>query len=290
MANSFLGNVVQTLKAQQPNWENMCFVLPNRRAQLFLQKELTAALEGPLILPQSYSIDDFVVAISTLKPATDLEQQQALYQSYCASIDKKDKPNSFETFLGWSTPLLKDLNTIDQYLVDRKDFFSYMSSLNEIRAWGQSQDKMIQDYTAFWKRLPAIYKQLLQRLEESGKTTPGMCYRMSTELLESFIQHNSKTQFVFCGFNALSPSEIFIVRELLSQERAQVFWDIDKQMLNDELHQAGSFIRKYILSWPEYKQQPFDQAHKFFHEPKDIEVTEVPVSYTHLTLPTTPYV
>ena len=253
----------------------MCFVLPNRRAQIFLQKELTVALEGPLILPQSYSIDDFVVAISTLKPATDLEQQQALYQSYCASIDKKDKPNSFETFLGWSTPLLKDLNTIDQYLVDRKDFFSYMSSLHEIRAWGQAQDKIIQDYTAFWKRLPDMYHEFMHRLEESGQTTPGMCYRMSTELLETFLQHNSKTQFVFCGFNALSPSEIFIVRELLTQDRAQVFWDIDKQMLDDELHQAGRFIRSYISTWPEYKQQPFNQAHAHFHDPKSIKVTQV---------------
>ena len=266
---------MQSLKAQQPDWENMCFVLPNRRAQLFLQKELTVALEGPLILPQSYSIDDFVVAISTLKPATDLEQQQALYQSYCASIDKKDKPNSFETFLGWSTPLLKDLNTIDQYLVDRKDFFSYMSSLHEIRAWGQAQDKIIQDYTAFWKRLPDMYHEFMHRLEESGQTTPGMCYRMSTELLETFLQHNSKTQFVFCGFNALSPSEIFIVRELLTQDRAQVFWDIDKQMLDDELHQAGRFIRSYISTWPEYKQQPFNQAHAHFHDPKSIRVTQV---------------
>jgi hypothetical protein len=215
------------------------------------------------------------VAISTLKPATDLEQQQALYQSYCVSIDKKEKPNSFETFLGWSTPLLKDLNTIDQYLVDRKAFFSYMSSLHEIRAWGQSQDKLIQDYKAFWERLPEMYYEFMHRLEESGKTTPGMCYRMSTELLETFLQHNSKTQFVFCGFNALSPSEIFIVRELITQGRAQVFWDIDKKMLDDELHQAGRFIRNYISSWPEYKQQPFDQAHTFFHAPKNIEVTEV---------------
>ena len=275
MAKSFLGNVVQTLKAQKPDWENMCFVLPNRRAQLFLQKELTAALEGPLILPQSFSIDDFVVAISTLKPAPDLEQQQALYQSYCVSIDKKEKPNSFETFLGWSTPLLKDLNTIDQYLVDRKAFFSYMSSLHKIRAWGQAQDKLIQDYKAFWERLPEMYYEFMHRLEEIGKTTPGMCYRMSTELLETFLQHNSKTQFVFCGFNALSPSEIFIARELLTQGRAQVFWDIDKEMLDDELHQAGRFIRGYISSWPEYKQQPFDQAHTFFHAPKSIEVTEV---------------
>jgi hypothetical protein len=171
--------------------------------------------------------------------------------------------------------LLKDLNTIDQYLVDRKAFFSYMSSLHEIRAWGQSQDKLIQDYKAFWERLPEMYYEFMHRLEESGKTTPGMCYRMSTELLETFLQHNSKTQFVFCGFNALSPSEIFIVRELITQGRAQVFWDIDKKMLDDELHQAGRFIRNYISSWPEYKQQPFDQAHTFFHAPKNIEVTEV---------------
>ncbi len=31
-----------------------------------------------------------------------------------------------------------------------------MSSLHEIRAWGQAQDKIIQDYTAFWKRLPSL--------------------------------------------------------------------------------------------------------------------------------------
>ena len=275
MVNSFLGNVVQTLKAQQPDWENMCFILPNRRAQLFLQKELTAALEPPLILPEAFSIDDFVVAISTLKPATDLEQQLILYQSYCRSIDKKQKPKTFETFLGRSAPLLKDLNNIDQYLVERKDFFSYMSSLHEIRAWGQAQDKIIQDYTASWKRLPDMYDEFMHCLEENGQTTPGMCYRMTTELLETFLQHNSKTQFVFCGFNALSPSEIFIVRELLTQGRAQIFWDIDKRMLDDELHQAGRFIREYVSSWPEYQMQNFDQAHELFCAPKNVEVIEV---------------
>ena len=253
----------------------MCFVLPNRRAQLFLQKELTSALKGPLILPQSYSIDDFVVAISTLKPATDLEQQQALYQSYYTRIDKKEKPNTFESFLGWSTPLLKDLNNIDQYLIDREEFFSYMSSLHEIRAWGKAQDKIIQNYAAFWKRLPEMYQEFIRLLEENGQTTSGMCYRMSTELLETFLQHNKNTQFVFCGFNALSPSEVFIVRELLTQERAQVFWDIDKKMLADPIHQAGCFIRSYISSWPEYKQQPFNQAHNHFYAPKNVKVIQV---------------
>ena len=275
MTDSFLGNVVRQLKAQNPEWADLCFVLPNQRAQLFLQRELTAVLKGPLILPEAISIDDFVATISTLSPATELQQQQALYQSYCAAVQKTKQPNSFETFLGWSTPLLKDLNTIDQYLIDRDEFFKYLSSLHKIRAWGESQDSIIQDYTAFWELLPDIYQDFIQRLEANGQTTSGKSYRMATTLLENFLQHKTSTQFIFCGFNALSPSEAFIVQELLAQERAQVFWDIDKKMLEDELHQAGSFIRGYIQDWPEYKKSTFQQAHDVFHQPKKVVVTEV---------------
>ena len=45
-------------------------------------------------------------------------------------------------------------------------------------------------------------------------------------------------------------------------------------MLGDELHQAGSFIRGYISTWPEYKEQPFNQAHDHFYDPKSIKVTQ----------------
>jgi hypothetical protein len=86
MPNSFLGSVVQQLVAQNIDWANVCFVLPNRRARLFLQRELTQTLQGPLILPEAASIDDLIASMSTMLPATELQQQKALYKSYCTTI------------------------------------------------------------------------------------------------------------------------------------------------------------------------------------------------------------
>lgn len=274
MPKSFLGSVVQKLEAQNINWANVCFVLPNRRARLFLKRELTQSLKGPLILPEMISIDDFVASISTLQPATELQQQQALYQSYCATQGSK-KADSFEVFLGWSSPLMKDLNTMDQYLLEREPFFSYLNSLHKIRVWGENQDKIIQNYTAFWELLPRMYLDFISRLEQTGYATPGLCYRLATLHLESYLQHKNATIFVFCGFNALSPSEALIVQELLSQERAQIFWDIDKRMLENEYHQAGAFIRTYLKNWKAYAPTPFNQAHHVFESPKNVHVVEV---------------
>ena len=273
MPISFLGGVVQQLVSQNLDWANLCFVLPNRRARLFLQKEISQSVKGPLILPEMVSIDDFVASISTLMPATELQQQQALYQSYRTTINSKT-PDTFETFLGWSSALLKVLNTMDQYMLNHESFFSYLASLHTLRSWGKNQDKVIQNYTAFWKQLPHMYQQFISRLEEKGLATPGLCYRLATTLLENYLKHKKTTQFIFCGFNALSPSEEQLVQELLAQERAQVFWDIDKQMLESEYHQAGAFIRGYAKYWKQYAEKPFDQAHQVFQEPKNIRVIE----------------
>lgn len=274
MAQSFLGHVVQQLKAQHPNWADLCFVLPNQRARLFLQKELTNALSGPLILPEMVSINDFVNAISTFVPATELQQQRALYQSYLATTPSSPR-DSFETFLGWSAPLLKDLNAMEQYLLDRDSFFSYLTSLHKIRAWGDDQNKIVKNYIAFWELLPKMYDDFTTRLAKEGLATPGVCYRTASELLETYAQHKKAAQFIFCGFNALSPSEEQLVQELLAQGRAQVFWDIDKQMFANALHQAGAFIRDYVERWPEYKKTPFTQTHELFWQPKKVTAIEV---------------
>jgi hypothetical protein len=275
MTESFLGTVVQKVIAQNLDWAKLCFVLPNRRSQLFLQKEIACLVKGPLILPQVYSIEKFVVSISTKTPANELQQQQALYESYCKELENKMEQNNFEDFLGWSTPLLRDLNLVDQFLLERKGFFHYLSSLHQIREWGQSQDKIILNYKKFWQLLPQIYIGFIQRLEEKGHTTMGMCYRMAADFLETYLQQKADTNFIFCGFNALSPSESQIICEMLAQERAQVFWDIDKKALNDDIHLSSKFIREYSVIWPNYKEKLFKQSHGFFYQPKDIEIIEV---------------
>ena len=274
MAQSFLGHVVRELNAKKPNWSNLCFVLPNRRAKMFLQKEILQALPGPLIFPEMVSIDDFVHSISTFSPATELQQQRALYQSYLATTTSSS-PDAFETFLGWSAPLLKDLNSMEQYLLDRDAFFSHLMSLHNIRAWGDENNKLVKNYIVFWELLPKMYEDFILRLSSKGLAPPGMCYRTASEYLETYLQYKKDVQFVFCGFNALSPSEEQLVQELIAQGRAQIFWDIDKQMFANELHQAGAFIRSYATQWPFYKKTPFTQAHNLFSTPKKVTVIEV---------------
>jgi ATP-dependent helicase/nuclease subunit B len=274
MPNSFLGSVLEQLTGQNPNWEDMCFVFPSRRAKLFLQRELTQVLSGPLILPEMMSIDDFMASISTTINATELQQQRTLYESYCATTHS-DSPDTFEVFLGWSSTLLKDLNAMDQYLLDRESFFSYLSSLHKIRAWGKQEDEIVKNYVGFWQELPLMYEDFMARLEQKGLSTPGMSYRSAVQLLENYVQHKKASQFIFCGFNALSPSEEHIILELLAQGRAQIFWDIDKQMMDNQYHQAGAFIRDYSTRWHQYKGRSFDQTHDLFQQPKKIRVIEV---------------
>lgn len=274
MPNSFLADVVEQLASQNPNWQDLCFVFPNRRAKLFLQRELTQALKGPLILPEMMSIDDFMASISTTVTATELQQQKALYESYCATT-QSDSPDTFEVFLGWSSTLLKDLNTMDQYLLDRKAFFSYLTALHKIREWGKPEDGIIKNFVAFWQQLPDMYEDFISRLEHKGLATPGISYRTATQLLENYIEHKKTTQFIFCGFNALSPSEEQIILELLSQDRAQLFWDIDKHIIDNQFHQAGAFIRGYSARWKHYKGSTFNQAHNLFQQPKKVRVIEV---------------
>lgn len=273
MGASFLGHVVHQLKAEHPAWEDLCFVLPNRRARLFLQKELATQLKGSLILPEMLSIDDFVGQISSLLPAPELMQQQLMYQSYCAACTATE-PDSFELFLGWSSTLLKDLSTMDQYLLDRKAFFSYLGSLHDMRAWGQAKDELVVKYTAFWQLLPQMFQDFSERLADQGYATAGICYRLATESLENYLQHKSATRFIFCGFNALSPSESTIIQELLAQGKARVFWDIDKKMLQNKMHQAGNFIREYI-GWKNQERTAEAQAHDLFHGEKKVQVIEV---------------
>ncbi|MGB0357103.1 MAG: PD-(D/E)XK nuclease family protein [Flavobacteriaceae bacterium] len=274
MPNSFLGSVLEQLVDQNPSWEDMCFVFPSRRAKLFLQREFKQVLKGPHILPEMMSIDDFMASISTTVNATELQQQRTLYESYCATTDS-DSPDSFETFLGWSSTLLKDLNTMDQYLLDKESFFSYLSSLHKIRAWGKQEDQVVKNYVGFWQELPLMYEDFMSRLEQKGLSTKGMSYRSAVQLLENYVHHKKTIQFIFCGFNALSPSEEHIILELLAQGRARIFWDIDKQMIDNQFHQAGVFIRDYLKRWQLYKDCSFDQSHNLFQHPKKIRVIEV---------------
>ncbi|MGB0811940.1 MAG: hypothetical protein ACPGSF_05365, partial [Flavobacteriaceae bacterium] len=98
MNHSFLRDVVCSFSS--PNWEDMCFVVPNKRSALHLTQTILSELEQPTIAPEILDIDSFVRSLSGMDVPPKMEQLFALYHSYCQHTEEKER-DDFVQFLGW---------------------------------------------------------------------------------------------------------------------------------------------------------------------------------------------
>src|SRR4051812_22398396 len=116
---SFLEKTVDYLsKKYGDDISELCIVLPNRRAGLFLKTHFSNTLKKTFWSPEIYATEDFVALLSELQPADTTTLLFELYETV-----KKCNPNNTETFdefIAWGQILLSDFNEIDRYLIDAK--------------------------------------------------------------------------------------------------------------------------------------------------------------------------
>ncbi|MGB0295049.1 MAG: PD-(D/E)XK nuclease family protein [Flavobacteriaceae bacterium] len=271
MATSFLDYIVKSVSGHR--LEKLCFVVPNRRATLYLNQAISKTLSQPCIGPQVFDIDAFVREVSGVEVPPKMELIFSLYQSYCPAVDKQ-KRDDFSLFLGWGETLLNDLDAIDRNLIDRKGIFAYLSSLYQLKSWAKEESSLVKNYLGFWDVLPEIYENFITTLTSKGHGTSGKAYREAVASFEAYIEAQPDTHFVFCGFNALSHSESHLFQSALAQERATVFWDIDRFFLEDKTQRSAHFIAGYKQKWPFFEKNNFLGIHESFSQPKQIEVIE----------------
>jgi hypothetical protein len=72
----------------------------------------------------------------------------------------------------------------------------------------------------------------------------GLAYRRAYETRNKWLSAFGKGEIILAGFNALTRSEEKIFKEMISGEKARIFWDADLCYLNPPFD-AGKFIRKY---------------------------------------------
>ena len=60
------------------------------------------------------------------------------------------------------------------------------------------------------------------------------------------------------GFNALNTSEETIIQELLQNNLAKIYWDIDKVFMNNQKHDAALFTRQHLSNWKYFKNNTFN--------------------------------
>ncbi|MGC1631924.1 MAG: PD-(D/E)XK nuclease family protein [Gelidibacter sp.] len=274
---SFLKEVLDDIQKNGLNISELTFILPSKRAGTFLKDILSKSIVKTIFAPEILSIEEFVESLSELHYASNTELLFSFYQVY-QELTPKPEQETFDQFSKWGQLLLQDFNEIDRYLIDADHIFDYLKSIKEINHWSlaEVQTTYIKNYLAFWNRLKIYYNRFREALILNKKGYQGLVYREAANSLEPYIASHPNKRHIFIGFNALNKAEERIIQELLQQDLATIYWDIDSVFLDNPIHDAGLFIRQHLKTWTFFKQNDLNWIGNNYRSDKNIHTIAVP--------------
>ncbi len=274
---SFLFDALKDLEQNYSDISKLTFILPSKRAGLFLKHEIQKISQRTIFAPEILSIEEFVEELSQLQSISNSDLLFEFYSIY-QKITPKEEQDTFDSFAKWGQVLLQDFNEIDRYLIPQKQIFDYLSAIQNINHWSSenNQTEFIKKYLLFWNKLSTYYDDFVTSLINKNIGYQGLIYREAVENIESFIQNTKDTFYIFIGFNALNTAEETIIQELLQNELALIYWDIDEIFINNPKHDAALFTRQHKNNWPYFKKHSFKWVTNNYSKPKNISVVGIP--------------
>ena len=257
---------------------DVCIVLPNKRAGLFLKQHLSKIIDKPIWLPPIIGAEDLIEQLADKEIIDNLAQLFELYEVYLKTVKE---PESFEEFSKWGQMLLHDFNEIDRYLIPADKLYEYINEARAIEVWnlGEEITDFQSQYLKFWKQMGGLYKAYKQHLHKLNKAYQGAAFRIvAEEIVENpalFIADKIKwSKIIFAGFNALTAAEETLITTLIKEGKAEILWDADQYYLEDKYQESGLFLRKFkekaVFS-------PFNWvSNKFKTEQKNINILGIP--------------
>ncbi|WP_339625813.1 PD-(D/E)XK nuclease family protein [uncultured Maribacter sp.] len=272
---SFIQDVVKDVLRNNQDTGKIIFVLPSKRAGVFLKKIISQSLAKTVLAPEIYSIEDFIEKVSNLVTANTTTQLFELYNAYLNVGDYEKE--SFDSFLKWGQILLQDFNEVDRYLVDASTLYKNIEAIQEVNHWSLNPEnsEMIENYLHFWRYLEEIYNLFNCNLIKQGLGHQGLIYKTSVSELTNYLKTTHK-KHIFLGFNALNTAESILIQTILEKTDAKIYWDIDPYFLQDNIHDAGYFIRKYQNTWRVLKGKTLNGLTTHYNTEKHIEIIGVP--------------
>jgi ATP-dependent helicase/nuclease subunit B len=245
---TFIQQLVQFLAEESFDLTNTLIVLPSERPKKYIQKALYEHYQKPIFSPQMVTMDKWV---RDLSKETVIDKTRALLNLY--EVFLKDTnyqyQDSFQQFLNYGTALLNDYDELDRYLLDHKQVFKNLVDIKEIENWSFDAETLTpaqQKFMEFWEKLPGYYEVLNENLKAKGQCYMGKAYRHLAENIDLIFEKNKSLKIVFAGFNALSPAEISIMKQLKNMGRGFILFDVDKYYMEKNYHEAGFFIKKNL--------------------------------------------
>ncbi|MCO6501205.1 MAG: PD-(D/E)XK nuclease family protein [Vicingus serpentipes] len=229
---------------------DVCIVLPNKRAGLFLKQHLSELIQRPVWLPEILGAEELIEQLSDVEIIDNVVQLFELYAVYKTTLKT---PESFDEFSKWGQILLHDFNEIDRYIIPTENLFNHINEARALEVWNLGEGPITDfelKYLQFWKQLGDIYIAFKKHLEQKNWAYQGMAFRAVAEQIEQnpeqFIKEKvSWNNVIFIGFNALNKAEETIISTLKKQNKAEVLWDADSYYLNDPIQESGLFLRSF---------------------------------------------
>lgn len=226
-------------------FNELAIVFPSRRAGQFFRKglqKLSQKINKPLWSPEIFSLDEFVLELSTfgiIDTTTLLFKLFNIYREMnsCAWKD-------FGEFYSWGNMILSDFDEIDKHLIDTGKLFERLKAFRDTCDLDiEESNSLYAKYTGFWSDMEGLYNRLTRKLKSEGYVYGGMAYRNASERLKANPEIKWE-KVIFAGFNAFNKAEEEIIKNLLKREKAEIYWDLDPYFTNDRSQEAGDFFRR----------------------------------------------
>ena len=98
--HSFIDSVVKEVISSQKRISKCTFILPSKRAGLFLKQSLKTNLNAPSILPEIYSIEEFIEELSKIKIIDNIESLFEFYNIYKGLTPSKNWSLTVDSRIG----------------------------------------------------------------------------------------------------------------------------------------------------------------------------------------------
>lgn len=264
---SFLGEVAAHLYETQGNsLTDTAVIFVNKRPANYMQQHLATLIGRPFWSPSFFTTQEFFALSSDKEIADSYTQFFTLLEQYNLLMQREGaEPLAPEAFYGIAQTMLQDFNQVDAELVDARVLYTELEDIALIEQQFAHLSKEQQDFLGdfwssfspgkqqaqqeifikMWRRMPELYLGFHASLNARGMTTSGQIYRELAEGRASkadFIEKFDKLAFV--GFNALSKTESVIFRRWQKEERTLFYFDTDAYYMQDEIQEAGLFLRK----------------------------------------------
>ena len=154
------------------------------------------------------------------------------FYSVYSQLEGNEEVENFDSFSKWASILIQDFNEVDRFLVNPENIFNYLVEIKDIEHWSLVSEKtdLVKNYLNKKKKLFPLYTAFYNRLKSKQIGYQGLIYREAVENLQNYIQV-TKRNHILIGFNALNSAEEIIIQELLQNDIAEIYWDIDGHSL-----------------------------------------------------------